>query len=286
MTYKIVETEKLTPVTMKLVIEAPRVAKAAEPGQFIILRAFEHSERIPLTIADSDAEKGTVTIIFQMVGKSTKEMGKLRVNDEIINFLGPLGKPTGIHKYGVCVVLGGGLGVAPTYPEIKALKAAGNKVISIMSARSADLLILEKEIRQISDEYYITTDDGSKGFHGFGITLLKKMIEEEGRNFDFCVAIGPGIMMKVVSEYTKEKNIPTMVSLAPIMIDGTGMCGGCRFTYAGETKFVCVDGPGFDGHKVDWPSINRRMGSYVYEERVASKEYDHKCKIGLENVRD
>lgn len=281
MPYKIVESEKLTPVTVKLVIEAPRVAKAAKPGQFIILRAFEHSERIPLTIADSDAEKGTITIIFQMVGKSTKEMGKLRVSDKIVNFLGPLGMPTDIHNHGVCVVLGGGLGVAPTYPEIKALKAAGNKIVSIMSARSADLLILEKEIREISDEYYITTDDGSKGFHGFGISLLKKMIEEEGRKFDFCVAIGPGIMMKVVSEYTKELNIPTMVSLAPIMIDGTGMCGGCRFTYDGETKFVCVDGPSFDGHKVDWPSINRRMGTYLYEEKVATKEYDHNCKIGL-----
>ncbi|MDH7517987.1 MAG: sulfide/dihydroorotate dehydrogenase-like FAD/NAD-binding protein [Candidatus Thermoplasmatota archaeon] len=268
--YKILEKKILSEYVKLMKIEAPLVAKKAQPGQFVILRIDEKGERIPLTIADFDRKHGTVTIIFMEVGKTTKQLGKLDVGDFIENFAGPLGTPSEIKKYGTVVCIGGGVGIAPLYPIVRALKEAGNHVISILGARTKRLLMLEDEINAFSDELYIATDDGSKGHSGFVSDVLQKLIDEK-RKIDMVMAIGPVIMMKVVSDLTRKYNIKTLVSLNPIMVDGTGMCGGCRVSVDGKTKFACVDGPEFDGHKVDFDNLMLRNRRFIHEEGESCK---------------
>ncbi|MFX1282045.1 MAG: sulfide/dihydroorotate dehydrogenase-like FAD/NAD-binding protein [Promethearchaeota archaeon] len=267
----IIEKEDLSPEIVRWIVKAPLIAKKTQPGQFIIVRVIQNGERIPLTIADSDKEKGTITLIFQKIGKSTKLMGTMEAGDHILNLLGPLGKPVEIKKWGTVAVLGGGCGVAPVLPKTKALKELGNYVVSIISARTSSLLICRNEMRAVSDELHIATDDGTEGHHGFGLDILKHFVEE-GRHFDHVVAVGPIPMMKFTCAFTKEHNIPTTVSLAPIMVDGTGMCGACRVTVGGEVKFACVDGPNFDGLKVDFEELTRRSRAYLYEERIAGEK--------------
>ena len=268
--YLIAEKKILSETVKLMKIEAPHVAKNAKPGQFIILRIDEKGERIPLTIVDSDREKGLVTIIFMEIGKTTKQLGTLKVGDKISNFVGPLGKPSEIEKYGRVACIGGGVGNAPLYPIIKALKQAGNHVTSILGARNEKLLILEEEINNWSDELYIATDDGSKGLKGFVSNVLQNLIDE-GKKFDIVWAVGPVIMMKVVSGLTKKYGIKTVVSLNPIMVDGTGMCGSCRVSVGGKTMFACVDGPEFDGHLVDYDNLLQRNNRFIEEEREARK---------------
>jgi len=265
--YPIVEKKALSENVKLLKIKALLVAKKARPGQFIILRINEKGERIPLTIADSDSKEGTVTIIFLEVGKTTKQLGSLNVGDSIQNFAGPLGIPSEVKKYGTVVCVGGGVGIAPLYPIVKALKEAGNHVISILGAKTKDLLLLEKEIEIYSDEFYIATDDGSKGQKGFVSDVLQKVIDKQ--KVHLVMAIGPIIMMKVVSNLTKKYDIKTLVSLNPIMVDGTGMCGGCRVSIDGKTKFACVDGPEFDGHKVDYDNLMLRNRRFIHSEEEA-----------------
>jgi len=269
--YEIVEKKVLSETVKLMKIKAPLVAKKAKAGQFIILRIDENGERIPLTIADFDRKKGTITIIFMEVGKTTKKLGTLNVGDSIINFAGPLGVASEVKKYGTVVMIGGGVGIAPLYPVVKALKEEGNHVISILGARNKSLLMLEKEIDEFSDELFIATDDGSKGHKGFVSDVLQKLIDEKPK-IDMVMAIGPVIMMKVVADLTKKYDIKTLVSLNPIMVDGTGMCGGCRVSVGGETKFACVDGPEFDGHLVDFKNLMLRNRRFV-------KEEEHACKI-------
>ncbi|HIH78472.1 MAG TPA: sulfide/dihydroorotate dehydrogenase-like FAD/NAD-binding protein [Halobacteria archaeon] len=247
-------------------IEAPLIAKNAKPGNFVILRIDDHGERIPLTITDSDAENGTITIVVQEVGKSTKKLGMLNEGDNILDVVGPLGKETEIEKYGTVVCIGGGVGIALIYPEIKAFKNAGNYVISIIGAKTKDLLIFEDEISNMSDEFYITTDDGTKGRKGFVSDVLKEFIDS-GKKIDLVMAVGPVIMMKVVADVTRPYGIKTIVSLNPIMIDGTGMCGGCRVHAENGTKFACVDGPDFDAHQVDFDNLIARNRRFLEEEK-------------------
>ncbi len=270
--YEIIEKKLLSDSVKLMKIKAPLVAQKALPGQFIILRIDEKGERIPLTIADSDSKEGSITIIFLEVGKTTKQLGALNVGDSIENFAGPLGMPSEVKKYGTVVCVGGGVGIAPLYPIIKALKQGGNRVISILGAKTADLLLLEKEIHVFSDESYIATDDGSKGHKGFVSEVLQQVIDRH--KVDMVMAIGPIIMMKVVSTLTKKYNIKTLVSLNPIMVDGTGMCGGCRVSIDGKTKFACVDGPEFDGHKVDYDNLMLRNRRFVHAEGEACRLAD------------
>lgn len=255
-------------------IKAPLVAQKALPGQFIILRIDEKGERIPLTIADSDPKEGTVTIIFLEVGKTTKQLGALKAGEFLENFAGPLGVPSEVKNYGTVVCVGGGVGIAPLYPIVRALKQAGNHVVSILGAKTKDLLLLEKEIQEFSDEFYIATDDGSKGQKGFVSDVLQQVIDTQ--KIDMVMAIGPIIMMKVVSNLTKKHNIKTLVSLNPIMVDGTGMCGGCRVSIDGKTKFACVDGPEFDGHKVDYDNLMLRNRRFIHAEEETCKLADVK----------
>ncbi|KYK29794.1 ferredoxin-NADP reductase [Thermoplasmatales archaeon SG8-52-1] len=268
--YKILEKKVMSDTVKLMKIKAPLVAKKAKAGQFIILRIDEKGERIPLTIADYDRKKGTVTVIFMEVGKTTKQLGTLNVGDSLLNFVGPLGQPSDIEKYGTVVMIGGGVGIAPLYPIVRELKEMGNYVISILGARNKKLLMLEKEVEEFSDEIYITTDDGSKGQKGFVSDVLQKLIDE-GRKINMVMAIGPVIMMKVVANVTRPYKIKTLVSLNPIMVDGTGMCGGCRVSVGDETKFACVDGPEFDGHKVDYDNLMLRNRRFVCEEEESCK---------------
>jgi len=268
--YEIVEKKVLSENVKLMKIQAPLVAKKAEAGQFIILRIDEKGERIPLTIADFDRMEGTITIIFMEVGKTTKQLGTLNVGDSIVNFAGPLGVPSEVKRYGTVVMIGGGVGIAPLYPVVKALKNEGNYVISILGARNKSLLMLEKEIEAFSDEFYITNDDGSKGHKGFVSDVLQKLIDEK-QKIDMVMAIGPVIMMKVVADLTRKYDIKTLVSLNPIMVDGTGMCGGCRVSIDGETKFACVDGPEFDGHKVDFKNLMLRNRRFIHEEEESCR---------------
>lgn len=266
--YKILKKKILSPTVKLMEVKAPLIARTAKPGQFIILRIDEQGERIPLTIADYDRKKGTITIIFMEVGKSTKQLGLMNKGDSLLNFAGPLGAPTEIEKFGTVVCIGGGVGIAPLYPIIRALKEAGNHVISILGARNKELLMLEKEIEKHSDRLIITTDDGSEGQKGFVSDVLQKLIDEHTK-IDVVWAIGPVIMMKVVANLTRTHDLKTIVSLNPIMVDGTGMCGGCRVTVEGKTKFACVDGPEFDGHKVDFENLMLRNRRFIAEEKHA-----------------
>lgn len=254
-------------------IEAPLVAKERKPGQFVIICINnEYSERIPLTIADADPKKGTIRLIWQRVGKTTAELADLNVGDEIANVTGPLGKPTHIEDFGTVVCVGGGIGNAPLLPVAKALKEAGNTIISILGARNKELLILESDFAKISDELIITTDDGSYGRKALVTEPLEEVCRRD-RKPDLVVAIGPAIMMKFCCEVTRKFNIPTQVSLNTIMVDATGMCGGCRIEYDGKPKFVCVDGPEFDGHKVDFDLMMKRLNAYKDQEQQAYEQY-------------
>ncbi|MHA1966278.1 MAG: sulfide/dihydroorotate dehydrogenase-like FAD/NAD-binding protein [Candidatus Hodarchaeales archaeon] len=266
----IVLKEDLSPEIIKWVVKAPHIAQKTKPGQFVILRIDQKGERIPLTIAESDAENGTITLIFQKIGKSTKLMGTLKTGDHILNLLGPLGQPVEVDKWGTVAILGGGCGVAPVLPKTKALKELGNYIVSIISSRTGSLLICQSEMKTYSDELHIATDDGSLGHHGFGLDILVRFIEE-GRKFDHVVAVGPIPMMRAVCNVTKKYNIPTTVSLAPLMVDGTGMCGACRVTVGGQVKFACVDGPNFDGHKINFDELTVRSRAYRYEERISNE---------------
>lgn len=277
MTYDILEKYEMVPTVHLMKIDAPDVAKAAKAGQFIILRIDETGERIPLTIADFNVDEGYVTIIFQEMGKTTKQLAKLTTNDKLQDFVGPLGQPSEIEKLGTVVLVGGGVGVAPIYPQAKAYRKAGNKVISIIGARSEDLLILEDEMRNESDELYITTDDGSKGHHGFVTDIVLNLLEGD-KAVDRIVAIGPPIMMRAVAGVVDPFDVETLVSLNPVMVDGTGMCGGCRVLVDGETKFACVDGPEFDARKVDFNLMMSRLGLYRPEEAEAVETYEKECE--------
>ena len=276
--YKILKKQELSPGILEYDIEAPRVAKKALPGQFIVLRVNEEGERVPLTIADFDREKGTVTILFQVVGASSEILASLKEGDAILDFVGPLGQPSVLSDHmGTVVFVGGGIGVAPVYPIARATHELGNKVISILGAKTKDILIFEERMRAISDEVLITTDDGSYGIKGFVTNAIEELIKR-GEKIDQVTAIGPGVMMKSVAEATRPYGIKTIVSLNPIMVDGTGMCGGCRVQVGEETKFACVDGPEFDGHLVDFRGLMARGRMYRTQE---AKEKDHICNIGL-----
>ncbi|HEY8422666.1 MAG TPA: sulfide/dihydroorotate dehydrogenase-like FAD/NAD-binding protein [Thermoclostridium sp.] len=275
--FKILEKKVLNPDVKLMVIDAPVVAKKAEPGQFIILRVREGGERIPLTIADYDRNKGTVTIIFQEVGKTTKLLGTLDEGDYILDFVGPLGAPSHFENVKSAAIIGGGLGTAIAYPQAKKLHSMGVKIDAITGFRNKDLIILEEEMKAVSDRLFITTDDGSNGNRGFVTDVLKKLIEE-GAKYDLVIAIGPLVMMKAVSNLTRPHGIKTIVSMNPVMVDGTGMCGGCRVTVGGETKFACVDGPDFDGHLVDFDEAIRRQAMYKTEERQSLEA--HVCRLG------
>ena len=255
-------------------IEAPQIAKKAKPGQFVILMANKQGERIPLTMADVDKEKGTITIVYMIIGKSTRLFAALKIGDAYSDVVGPLGQPTHIEKKGTIVCVGGGTGTAVIHPITRGMYEAGNNVISIVGARNKDYIIMEKEMKKVSHELRICTDDGSQGRHGFVTEELREILETQ--DVAEVVAIGPVPMMKFVSLLTKEFNVPTTVSLNPIMIDGTGMCGGCRVTIGGETKFACVDGPEFDGHKVDYDGLMRRLQAYRLEEDKANCA----CELG------
>ena len=282
MPHKIISKRQLSTDVFTADIEAPLVARARQPGQFVIISiSSEYGERIPLTIADADPKKGTIRLIWQRVGKTTAELADMRAGDHITNVLGPLGKPTHIQNFGRVVCIGGGIGNAPLLPIAGALKEAGNNIIAILGARSKDLLILEDEFERVSDELIITTDDGSYGRKALVTEPLKEVCLRDQKP-DQAFAIGPAIMMKFCCEVTKEFNITTQVSLNTIMVDGTGMCGGCRIEFDGRPKFVCVDGPEFNGHKVNFDLMIKRLNAYRNQERNALDNYQkHRCKIGL-----
>ncbi len=273
--FKILKKKTLNEQTKLMVVEAKRVAKRALPGQFTMLRIDEDGERIPLTIADYDREKGTITIIFQEVGNTTKKLGQMNEGDYIRDFVGPLGVASHLEGVKKACVIGGGLGAAIAYPQAKALSQMGAEVDSVLGFRNSDLIILEDEISAVSRNTYIVTDDGSNQNKGFVTDVLAKLIEG-GEEYDIVIAIGPLAMMRAVAELTRPHGIKTIVSMNTIMIDGTGMCGGCRVIVGGETKFACVDGPDFDGHLVDFEVAMRRSSMY------REKEKDHSCRIGLE----
>ncbi len=270
--FKIVRREELSEGTVVLnEIEAPQIAKKALPGQFVILKSGEDGERIPLTMADTDKEKGTITIIYMVVGKSTELFKTLQVGDGYEDVIGPLGKPTHLEKVGKVVCVGGGTGVAVLHPITRALKQIGNDVTCIIGARNKGLLMLEDQMREASHDLRICTDDGSYGHHGFVTDVLADVLA--GGDIKEVVAIGPVPMMKAVSNMTREYNVPTLVSLNPIMVDGTGMCGGCRVSVGGETKFACVDGPEFDGHLVDFDELNLRLRAYLDDEKNCHRDF-------------
>lgn len=274
--YEIVYREDVAPKIHLFRVAAPAVARKAQPGQFVIVRAHERGERIPLTVADFDREAGTVTIVFMEVGKTTTEMATLKQGDHLANFVGPLGHPTEIQKFGTVMIVGGGFGTATLLPVVRAMKEAGNHVVTVIGFRTKDLIFWEEKLRQMSDELVVSTDDGSYGYKGV-VTLPIKDMLESGRKVDRVIAVGPAIMMKFVSKTTEPFGVPTIVSLNPIMIDGTGMCGGCRVSVGGATKFVCVDGPEFEGNLVDWDLLFARQRLYLDEEKRAMEA--HQCRL-------
>ncbi|MDR2666087.1 MAG: sulfide/dihydroorotate dehydrogenase-like FAD/NAD-binding protein [Endomicrobium sp.] len=271
--YKIINTEEIGPKIKSYEIYAPNIAKNAKVGQFVILRINDTGERIPLTIAGTNLEKGLVKIIFQEVGKTTMQLASLSAGECIKDFMGPLGYPTEIKKYGTLVSVAGGVGVAGVVPVIKELKNVGNKIITIVGARCKDLIILKDELRQQSDSIFFATNDGTYGIKGYVTDILKEVINKE--KIDIVYAIGPVAMMKSVSEITRSKNIKTIVSLNPIMVDGTGMCGACRVTINDETKFACVDGPEFDASLVNWEELISRLGLFKNLEEIAINKFKH-----------
>lgn len=280
--FTIVKKRVLNEAVTMMEVHAPFIARKAKAGQFIIFRVDEFGERVPLTIADYDREKGTVTIIFQAVGKSTKMLAQKNEGDDILDFVGPLGKATELEGFKKACVVGGGVGCAIAYPSAKSLHNLGAQVDVIAGFRNKDIVILEDEMKAISDHLYIATDDGSYGQKGFVTDVLRSQIEA-GANYDLVIAIGPVIMMKMIAQLTREYNIKTIVSLNPIMIDGTGMCGGCRVTVGGQTRFACVDGPDFDGHLVDFDELMKRNTFYRKQEQEDS---NHICRLNLKENDD
>jgi len=277
---EILDKSVLAPKVTRYIVAAPKIARKRHAGQFVLVRPREGGERIPLTIADADPERGTITLVVQEVGKTTLEMSLMRPGEHLLDVVGPLGMPTEIHRVGTVVCVGGGIGIAPLHPIAQAMKASGNHVISILGARSKDLLIMVDEMRRTSDEVLICTDDGSGGVKGFVSDVLRNLIES-GREIHEVVCIGPAIMMKVVSEVTRPHAIRTLVSLNAVMVDGTGMCGGCRVDVGGQQRFVCVDGPEFDGHQVDFDLLMKRQATYRDQERAALERFvrDHECRL-------
>jgi len=269
---EIVEKKELAPRIKEIKVYNPRIAAKARAGQFVIVKVGEEGERIPLTIADWDREKGLVTIVFQEVGVSTYKLGRLGVGDVITDVVGPLGNPSEIEKFGTVVCVGGGVGIAAIYPMAKELKKAGNRVISIIGARNKDLLIYEEEMRRVSDELRITTDDGSKGRKGFVSDELRDLLNS-GLKVDRVIAVGPAIMMKTCADVTRPFNVKTIVSLNSLMLCGMGMCGACRVEVGGKTRFVCVDGPDFDAHQVNFDVLIKRLNAYKAEEQLALKRF-------------
>jgi ferredoxin--NADP+ reductase len=268
---KIVEKEYFSENVVKIVVEAPRIAKARQAGHFVIIRVEEKGERIPLTIASSDEDKGTITLVVQTVGVTSSKLAALEVGDDILDVVGPLGQATHIEKVGTVLTCGGGVGVAPLLPIVEAFKKAGNRVITVLAARTKDLIILEDQMKEYSDEVVIMTDDGSYGNKGLVTEGMEMVINRE--KVDLSVVIGPAIMMKFAALTTKKYDIPTMASLNTIMVDGTGMCGACRVTVGGRTKFVCIDGPEFDAHQVDFDEMMLRLNGYKEQEQKAYEEY-------------
>jgi len=275
---EVLETRILAPSIKQYVVDATAIAKKARSGQFVILRVDEFGERFPLTLVDWDSQKGTVTLVFQEVGVSTRKLGALKAGDRILDVIGPLGNAAEDKKYGTAVVIGGGVGIPLALPRAKSLRAAGNRVVSIIGARSVGLLILQKEMEAASDELVVVTDDGSNGKKGFTSDALKELLAQ-GRHVDYVFAVGPVPMMRAVAEVTRPLGIRTVVSLNPIMVDGTGMCGGCRVSVGGKTFFACVDGPEFDGHKVDFKELAARLQTYTKEERLAAEHLERSCRL-------
>lgn len=274
--FEVVEAQWLASDVKKFRIRSQKIARKRQPGQFVIIRIKENGERIPLTIVDSNVQEGTITLMVQGIGKTTKELNHLKKGDAIRDVVGPLGTPSEIRLFGTAVAIGGGVGTAIAYPTAVALKAAGNHTISIIGARTKELVILENEMREVADEVFVTTDDGSYGAHGLVTDQLHQLIQQ--RTIDFVIAIGPIPMMRAVAECTRPFGIKTVVSLNPIMIDGTGMCGGCRAVVDHKTVFVCVDGPEFDAHLVDFQLLDQRNRSYKTEEKLSLQEYEHRCQ--------
>lgn len=276
--YKIIDARFLAENIKLFEIQAPKIAKRRKAGQFVIIRLDEHGERIPLTIADSNQEKGTITIIVQSVGKTTTKLNAMEAGDSLLDVVGPLGTPSHIEKVGTTVSVGGGVGTAIALPTAVAMKETGNYVITINGARTKDLVILEDEMKAISDEAYVTTDDGSYGFHGFVTQKLQELIDQ-GKKLDLVLAIGPIPMMRAIAEVTRPHGIKTVVSLNPVMVDGTGMCGGCRVIVDGKSQFACVDGPEFDAHLVDFNNLINRNKMYTKEEHTSLDKYHEDCRL-------
>jgi ferredoxin--NADP+ reductase len=277
--YEIVAREELAPVTKLFEVRAPAVAHKARAGQFVIVRIHEEGERVPLTIADYDRDRGSITLVFQEVGKTTMEMGTLQVGDHLASFTGPLGMPSEVENFGTVLCVGGGVGIAPIYPIARDLKEAGNTVLSIIGARNKDLLFWEDKMREVSDELIVCTDDGSYGRKALVTIPMKEMLEA-GQPIGHIWAIGPAIMMKFCALTTQPFGAPTVVSLNSIMVDGTGMCGACRVEVGGQTRFVCVDGPEFDGHQVDWDQLLARQRIYLEQEKQAVEKWQQECQCG------
>jgi ferredoxin--NADP+ reductase len=277
--YEILEKAAFSDLTKMLIVTAPQIAVKARAGEFVIVRIDEKGERIPLTIADFDREAGTITLILQEVGKSTMQMGAMEVGDRFSNVVGPLGHATEIEDWGTVVCVGGGVGIAPIFPIARALHEAGNHVISIIGARTKELLFWEEKMRAVSDELIVCTDDGSYGRKALVTVPLKELLEERGDDIERVWAIGPGIMMKFVSLTTEPFGVKTIVSLNTVMVDGTGMCGGCRVQLKEGAQFVCVDGPEFDAHHVDWDLLLARQQFYRAEERLAVERWEHLCQL-------
>ncbi len=274
--YKILLKEDLVPNIHLLKIDAPAVARKAQAGQFVVIRVNEKGERIPLTIADWDRKEGSITVVFMEVGTSTRRLAQLGTGDSIASFIGPLGQPTHIDKYGTVVCVSGGFATAVIMPIAREMKAAGNRVVSILGARNKDLLFWEDRLRNVSDKLIVTTDDGSYARKGLVTEPLKELLEG-GEKIDRVIAIGPSIMMKFCAKTTQPFGVKTIVSLNPIMVDGTGMCGGCRVSVGGQTKFACVDGPDFDAHQVDWDLLFARQKVYLDEEKVSLEKWKCAC---------
>jgi ferredoxin--NADP+ reductase len=279
--YKITGKETLSAGVKLMEIYAPHVSRKAGAGQFVMVRIDEFGERIPLTIADYDRKAGTITIIFQELGKSTLHLGSLNAGDSIATFAGPLGHPTEIADFGTVVCIGGGVGIAPIYPVARALKEAGNRVLSIIGARTGNLLFWEDRMREVSDELIICTDDGSRGRKALVTEPLREILGKKDHETAKVWAIGPAVMMKFVALTTGAFNVPTIVSLNSVMIDGTGMCGGCRVLLEDGARFVCVDGPEFDGHKVNWDNLLSRLSFYREEEKLAMERWEHRCRLDV-----
>ena len=283
--FHIVHTEFLAPGIKRFLIQAPRIARKHKAGQFVIIRIYEEGERIPLTIESADPEQGTISIVVQSMGKTTHLLNSLNTGDNILDVVGPLGKPSEIQKFGTVVVMGGGVGTAMAYPTATALKRAGNRIISIVGARNKELVILEKEMRAVSDVLMLTTDDGSYADKGFVTDKLRQLIQN-GERIDLVLAVGPIPMMKAVADMTRDQRIRTVVSLNPIMIDGTGMCGGCRVLVDGKSEFACVDGPEFDAHRVNFEVLVQRNTTYRRQERESMAQFRREHEAPLASNKD